>query len=341
MLTREFDYDLPAELIAQVPVEPRDASRLLVLHRAERSLEHRHFHDVLDYLNPGDLLVANESRVIPARLFARKVPTGGRVELLLLSRLGPARWEALVRGRKVAVGQRLRIGEDENALFGVVEAVAASGGRVIRFDAPIERHIGQLGVIPLPPYIHQPLADPERYQTVYACVDGSVAAPTAGLHFTPELVQRAKERGMGWATVVLHISLDTFRPVTEEVVEEHRIHTEYCHLSAEVAQRINATKAAGHRVIAVGTTSVRVLETAARNVVAGVEPWDGPTDLFIYPGYRFRVVDALITNFHLPRSSLLMLVSAFAGTEQIQHAYREAIRLKYRFYSLGDSMLIL
>lgn len=341
MLTREFGYDLPAELIAQVPVEPRDVSQLLVLHRAGQALEHRRFRDVLEYLTPGDLLVVNESRVIPARLLSRKVPTGGKVELLLLSKRGPRRWEALVKGRKVRVGQQLRIGEVSPSLHGVVEAIAESGGRVIRFNEPIERHLGRLGVVPLPPYIHEQLEDPQRYQTVYARVDGSVAAPTAGLHFTPDLVERARARGLRWATVILHIALDTFRPVTEEVVEEHRIHTEYCRLSPDTARLINLTKAEGHRVVAVGTTSVRALETAARDVPTGVRPWDGPTDLFIYPGYRFRVVDALVTNFHLPRSSLLMLVSAFAGIEQIRQAYREAIRLKYRFYSLGDSMLIL
>jgi S-adenosylmethionine:tRNA ribosyltransferase-isomerase len=348
LLTQEFDYNLPPELIAQTPVEPRDSSRLLVLNREADTIEHRIFHDITAYLRPGDLLVVNETRVIPARLYATKLPTGGRVELLLLARRGPAEWEALVRGRKVAVGQQLALGDNNGvpALQGTVEAITPSGGRLIRFGAPIEGYLDHLGTVPLPPYIHAPLDNAERYQTVYSRVRGSVAAPTAGLHFTPELVQRTQEMGVEWATALLHIGLDTFRPVTEEQVEEHVIHTEYCSLSAETAQRINEAKAAGRRVIAVGTTSVRVLETAGRAAEAGgaggaVCPWDGPTNLFIYPGYHFRVVDALITNFHLPKSSLLMLVGAFAGLERIKHAYEEAICLRYRFFSFGDAMLIL
>ena len=342
MLTREFDYDLPPELIAQEPIEPRDASRLLVLHRDTGRLEHRRFSDVLEYLRPGDLLVVNETRVIPARLYAHKVPTGGKVELLLLAKRGTRRWESLVKGRKVAVGQRLEIGGGEGGrVQGTVEAITESGGRLICFDAPIEPYLARLGVVPLPPYIHRPLEDPERYQTVYSRIEGSVAAPTAGLHFTPALIERAEEMGVEWAHVLLHIGLDTFRPVTEEVVEEHQIHTEYCRLSEATAGQINRAQEEGRRVIAVGTTAVRVLETAARGVEAGVDPWEGATDLFIYPGYRFQVVDAMLTNFHLPRSSLLMLVSAFAGTERIRRAYEEAVARRYRFYSFGDGMLIL
>lgn len=343
MLTRDFDYDLPSELIAQTPIEPRDASRLLVLHRDTGTLEHRLFRDILSYLRPGDLLVVNETRVIPARLWARKVPTGGKVELLLLAKRGPALWEALVKGRKVPVGQQLELAQGSNACScqGIVEAITDSGGRLIRFDEPIDDRLERMGTVPLPPYIHQPLRNPERYQTVYSRVQGSVAAPTAGLHFTPELIAHTKELGVEWASVLLHIGLDTFRPVTEELVEEHRIHTEYCRLPPDVAERINAAKAEGRRVIAVGTTSVRVLESAAQGVGQGVRPWDGPTELFIYPGYRFRVVDAMITNFHLPCSSLLMLVSAFSGREHIRLAYEEAIRRTYRFYSFGDSMLII
>jgi len=343
LLSEEFAYDLPEELVAQTPIEPRDASRLLVMHRGGGALEHRHFRDILEYLRPGDLLVANETRVIPARLQARKVPMGGRVELLLLGKHGNARWEALVKGRRVSPGQRLELGGSESwpAIQGVVEAITPSGGRMISFAEPIEAHLRRLGTIPLPPYIHQPLANPERYQTVYSRVEGSVAAPTAGLHFTPELIERTRALGAEWATVVLHIGLDTFRPVTEETVEQHRIHTEYCSLSPEAAACINHAVAEGRRVIAVGTTSVRVLETAAQDVPSGVQPWGGPTALFIYPGYRFRVVDVLITNFHLPRSSLVMLVSAFAGRAKILRAYEEAVRLRYRFYSLGDGMLIL
>jgi S-adenosylmethionine:tRNA ribosyltransferase-isomerase len=341
VLTEAFDYDLPPELIAQQPLEPRDASRMLVLHRADGRLEHRHFRDLPEYLRAGDLLVANETRVIPARLFAHKIPSGGKVELLLLARRDPRRWEALVKGRRVAVGQRLALEGGPGAPQGIVEAITPAGGRLIAFDAPLDDILPRLGIVPLPPYIHEPLADPERYQTVYARVPGSVAAPTAGLHFTPELLERLARLGVEWTTVLLHIGLDTFRPVSEAVVEEHSIHTEYCRLTAETAEQINRAKAEGRRVIAVGTTAVRVLETAAQGAEGGVRPWDGPTNLFIYPGYRFRVVDALITNFHLPRSTLLMLVAAFASLEQIKAAYAEAVRLRYRFYSLGDSMLIL
>lgn len=347
MLTSEFDYHLPEGRIAQQPVEPRDASRLLVVHRATGELEHRTFRDIVDYLRPGDVLVANETRVIPARLRAVKDPSGGRVEVLLLARRDPLRWEALVRGRRVPVGQRLRFPAPGDAsgpaapVAATVEAITPSGGRLLRFDAPVDGRLASLGEVPLPPYIHQALDDPERYQTVYARAEGSTAAPTAGLHFTPELMARTRELGVEWVTVLLHIGLDTFRPVTEERVEDHQIHTEYCRLSVEAAETINRAKAGGRRVIAVGTTSVRVLETAARGPEGTrVEAWDGPTDLFITPGYRFRVVDALVTNLHLPRSSLLMLVSAFATRDLIMRAYEEAIREGYRFYSLGDSMLI-
>jgi len=343
VLTQEFDYHLPAGLVAQTPIEPRDASRLLVLRRDGRMLEHRHFRDLPSYLRPGDLLVVNVSRVIPARLQARKLPTGGKVEMLLLARCGPRRWEALVKGRKVGVGQRLEVGGagHDAALQATVEAITSSGGRLLCFDRPLDAYLDVLGVVPLPPYIHEPLEDPERYQTVYSRARGSVAAPTAGLHFTRELIARTRELGVEWASVLLHVGLDTFRPVTENVVQEHAMHSEYCRLSAATAQRINRARDEGRRIIAVGTTTVRVLETAAQPSSGVVEAWDGPTDLFIYPGYRFRVVDALITNFHLPRSSLLMLVSAFAGMAQIRRAYAEAIRLGYRFYSFGDCMLIL
>jgi len=363
--TREFDYELPPELIAQTPVEPRDASRLMVVHRDTGRIEHRIFRDIGEYLRPGDLLVCNQSRVIPARLFARKVPTGGKVELLLLSKRGDATWEVLVKGRKVRPGQRLAVGEGERRVEAEVLEVTLAGGRLLHFQRPIEPLLDELGVIPLPPYIHQPLRDAERYQTVYARVRGSVAAPTAGLHFTPELMQRLQERGIRFVFVTLHIGLDTFRPVTEEHVEEHRIHTEECELSREVAEEINRAKREGRRVVAVGTTSVRVLETAGLRALntkgtkakgtntkdtntkdtkakgTKVVPFSGPTDLFIYPGFQFRVVDALITNFHLPRSTLLMLVAAFASRDLILRAYQEAIRERYRFYSFGDAMLIL
>ncbi|MBC7251828.1 MAG: tRNA preQ1(34) S-adenosylmethionine ribosyltransferase-isomerase QueA [Anaerolineae bacterium] len=340
MKTADFDYELPPELIAQTPIEPRDASRLLVVDRASGQLTHRIFRDIGEYLRPGDLLVANESRVIPARLRARKVPTGGKVELLLLAKRDERTWEALVKGRKVLPGYRLAIGRGNRRVEGEVLEITASGGRLIAFDRPIEPLLDRLGIIPLPPYIHTPLTNTERYQTVYARREGSVASPTAGLHFTPELLRSLQEAGVRLAFVTLDIGLDTFRPVKEERVENHTIHTERCELSPEVAALINQTKKAGRRVIAVGTTVVRVLETAARQSQE-VQPFSGSTDLFIYPGFQFRAVDAMITNFHLPRSTLLMLVCAFAGRELIFKAYHEAIRQRYRFYSFGDAMLIL
>jgi len=349
--TSDFDYELPQSLIAQTPIEPRDASRMMVLDRRTGTIEHQHFRDILDYLQPGDVLVCNESRVIPARLYGRKVPSGGKVELLLIAKRGENLWEALVRGRKVKAGTRIEI-EDRGQGMGDKELspvpyVAAevvgeteAGGRLIRFDSPIESLLDDLGVTPLPPYIHEPLSDAERYQTIYARIRGSVAAPTAGLHFTPVLIDKIGQKGVEFAFVVLHIGLDTFRPIKEEEVEDHRIHTEYCQLPLEVADQLNRARAEGRRIIAVGTTSVRVLETAAQ---AGkhLDPYSGWTDLFIYPGHQFRAVDVLLTNFHLPRSTLLLLVAAFAGKDTIDRAYQEAIRGEYRFYSFGDCMLIL
>jgi S-adenosylmethionine:tRNA ribosyltransferase-isomerase len=350
----EFDYDLPPDFIAQTPVEPRDASRLLVLHRASGHIEHRLFRDISTYLRPGDLLVANESRVIPARLFGHKVPTGGKVEMLLISKRADGTWEVLLKpGRRVKPGTRVALHASVNSkpktaagepVSAEVVDTTPAGGRIVAFSAPIEPLLEQLGVIPLPPYIHTALDNPERYQTVYARVKGSVAAPTAGLHFTPELVQRLQQDGVEFAFVTLHISMDTFRPVQEEDVSAHRMYSEYCDLPAPTAEAINRARAERRRVIAVGTTSVRVLETAGVHLPGGtgaLSPFVGPTDLFVYPGFRFRVVDALITNFHLPRSTLLMLVAAFAGKDLIDHAYRAAIRERYRFYSFGDAMLIL
>jgi S-adenosylmethionine:tRNA ribosyltransferase-isomerase len=353
MKTSDFDYELPPSLIAQTPIEPRDASRMMVLDRRRGTIEHRHFRDILDYLQPGDILVCNESRVIPARLYGRKVPSGGKVELLLIARRGENLWEALARGRKIRAGTRIEIGNkgqgDKRAspvsrplpsITGEVISETEAGGRLLRFDRAIEPLLDDLGITPLPPYIHEPLSDAERYQTIYARVRGSVAAPTAGLHFTPELIDEIGRKGIEFAFVILHIGLDTFRPIKEEQVEDHRIHTEYCQLPAEVADQLNCARAEGRRIIAVGTTSVRVLETAAR---AGkqIAPYSGWTDLFIYPGYPFRAVDVLITNFHLPRSTLLLLVAAFAGKDTMDRAYQEAIREEYRFYSFGDCMLIL
>jgi S-adenosylmethionine:tRNA ribosyltransferase-isomerase len=347
--TSEFDYTLPSHLIAQTPIEPRDASRLLVVSRAAGHFAHRTFGNITEYLRPNDLLVFNDTRVIPARLTARKIPTGGKVELLLVAKHSPSEWEALVRGRKAMPGQRIAVGGGETTVTGRITAVTASGGRLIAFDRPLEPLLHDLGEVPLPPYIHQPLANPERYQTIYARVAGSSAAPTAGLHFTPELLLQLRQAGVNFAFVTLHISMDTFRPVATERVQDHVMHTEQCSLSLETAQQINQTRLSGGRIVAVGTTAVRVLESAAAACAPEgeacawqtVAPFEGPTDLFIYPGYRFRAVDAMITNFHLPRSTLLMLVSAFAGKELIDRAYQEAIAQEYRFYSFGDAMLIL
>jgi len=337
--TSDFDYELPPERIAQQPVEPRHNSRLLVMWRHRPTLEHTRFWEIGRYLNPGDVLVVNETRVIPARLCARK-PTGGRVELLLLRRVNDHTWEALVGGKRVRPPMQLQV--EGGPALDVLEDLGG-GRRLVRFAEPIEPYLSKVGQMPLPPYIHEPLRDPERYQTVFARYAGSAAAPTAGLHFTPELIEHLKNQGIRFVGLVLHIGLDTFAPVTEENPLEHRIHTEWCELSPEAARQINEAKRAGHRVVAVGTTSVRTLETAARHATTGewVAPFAGPTDLYILPGFEFRVVDAMITNFHLPRSTLLMLVSAFAGRERILEVYREAIRLGYRFYSFGDAMLIL
>ncbi len=338
MKTSDFDYELPPELIAQHPVEPRDASRLLVLYQDSGRIEHAHFRDLPAYLRPGDLLVANESRVLRARLLGRKARTGGRVEVLLLRRLDERRWEALLGGQRIRPGLELALGE-EPILLARVEETRPDGTWVLRFAEEVEPHLERLGMVPLPPYIHEPLADVERYQTVYARVAGSVAAPTAGLHFTPRLIAELQDRGVGFAFVVLHIGWDTFRPVKVEEIEAHPIHAEWCRVPDEVAQAVRETRRAGGRVVAVGTTAVRALETAAQS--GEVAPFEGWTRLFIYPGYRFRTVDALITNFHLPRSTLLLLVSAFAGRETVLRAYREAIARRYRFYSFGDAMLIL
>ncbi len=339
MRTSDFDYELPSECIAQHPVEPRDASRLLVLHRADGRIEHRHFRDVGAYLRPGDVLVVNQTRVIPARLYARKIPTGGKAEILLLRREDAHTWEALVGGKRLKEGTRLQVDGGPQA-----EIVAVLDGprRRVRFSEPVEAHFPGAGHIPLPPYITAPLQDPERYQTVYARQAGSVAAPTAGLHFTPRLLAGIQAQGVALAQVTLHVGLDTFAPVTEETPREHKIHTEWCQVTPRAAQTINRARRAGGRIVAVGTTSVRTLESAARQAAPGevVAPFEGATDLFILPGYTFRAVDAMITNFHLPKSTLLMLVSAFAGRERVLHTYEQAKAAGYRFYSFGDAMLI-
>lgn len=337
MKTSDFDYKLPPAHIAQEPIEPRDASRLLVLDRSSGSRQHRHFHDLGGYLRPGDLLVVNRSRVVPARLFARKIPGGGKVELLLLERIEPQKWKVLVGGQGLGIGKQVQL---ENGTVATVEQALGGAQRVLGFSRPLGQELDAIGQIPLPPYIHRPLLDAQRYQTIYARESGSAAAPTAGLHFTSELIEKLKAAGVGLAELTLHIGLDTFAPVREDEPQQHKIHTEWCQLSAETAAQINTARQAGGRVIAVGTTAVRVLESAAQEG-GGVQPFEGRTSLFILPGHKFRVVDAMITNFHLPRSTLLMLVSAFAGRERILETYREAIARGYRFYSFGDAMLIL
>lgn len=339
MKTSDFDYPLPSERIAQTPVEPRHNSRLLVLRRDRDELEHSVFHRIGEYLRPGDLLVINRTRVIPARVYAHK-PTGGRVELLLLRREDELTWEALVGGKGMLAGKTVTIPDGPRAE--VIEVLEGSRRRV-RFSEPVEAYLPRIGEMPLPPYIHTHLENQERYQTVYADRPGSAAAPTAGLHFTPELMDRLRGQGIRFAEVTLHVGLDTFAPVTEDDPGEHKIHTEWCELDAETAEQINATRRAGGRIVAVGTTSVRTLESAAQLAAPGdaVAPFSGPTSIFILPGYTYRAVDAMITNFHLPKSTLIMLVSAFAGRDRILAAYREAIRLEYRFFSFGDAMLIL
>ena len=340
MRTEDFYYDLPQERIAQTPVEPRDSSRLLVLDRKKNTLEDAIFHDIEKYLRPGDLLVINQTRVIPARIFAHK-PSGGKVELLLLKRLSEDTWEVLVGGKKMKVGATALI--DGGPTAEVIDELEGSH-RVVKFSAPLENLLPSVGEMPLPPYIHTKLADPNRYQTVYnnSTQAGSAAAPTAGLHFTPELMAHLESIGIRFARVTLHVGLDTFAPVTEGDPNEHQIHSEWCEVNPETADLINQTHDAGGRVIAVGTTSVRTLESAAAasKVPHQVAPISGPTRLYILPGFEFQVVDAMITNFHLPESTLIMLVSAFAGRERILSAYNEAVKRSYRFYSFGDAMFI-
>lgn len=340
MRTEDFDYFLPPEYIAQTPVYPRHASRLMVLNRKENAITHAFFYEIGKFLLPDDLLVLNETRVIKARLKARKLPGGGKVELLLLREVREDTGECLVGGKGLTQGKRLLLSEGCEAQ--VIE-VLNGARRIVKFSKPIKELIERIGDIPLPPYIHTSLTDAERYQTVYARKPGSAAAPTAGLHFTEELMASLEEHGIRFASLTLHVGLDTFAPVNEASPLDHAIHSEWCHVPAETAEAVRQTRASGGRVIAVGTTSVRALETAARAASEDqvVVPYEGFTDLFILPGYVFRVVDAMVTNFHLPRSTLIMLVSAFAGRERILNAYRLAMEKGYRFYSFGDAMLIL
>lgn len=351
----EFDYDLPESYIAQEPVEPRDASRLMVIDRKQRTIEHRTFRDIGDYLNDKDVIVMNNSRVIPARLPAHRVDTGGKMEILLLRQLDDRTWRVLVGGKKAK--RDTRIGFEGQTIQAVVIEEHAESERTIRFDEPVDNLLEAVGQMPLPPYIYKPITDAERYQTVYSRHEGSAAAPTAGLHMTPELLINLRERGIQLAYCMLHIGLDTFQPVRVQDIRQHHIHSEWASLSAGDARTINEAKLSGGRVIALGTTSARTLETAAI-LSAGGEPsnpaavdnvcawrpvvaFERDTDLFIYPGYRWRVVDALITNFHLPKSTLLMMIASFMGKEFALEAYETAKSMNYRFFSFGDAMLIL
>ena len=383
MDVQAFDYNLPSERIAQTPLEPRHASRLMVVNRKTGDISHHQFTDIVGFLRRGDILIANDSRVIPARLYGRKA-TGGKVELLLLKQVDALRWEALVGGKRLRPGVVVtlagapgsggvggqgapvsqssnlpRVSGSQSPLVFTIEKDLGQARRLIAFERPIDPFLPELGHMPLPPYIHVPLDDAERYQTVFSRVDGSAAAPTAGLHFTPELLLMLRDKGVALDYVTLHIGLDTFKPVTAEQVESHPIHRERAQLTIETARRINQAKLAGGRLVAVGTTAMRTLETAALRS-AGIAgslsrastfdpnlcPWkpvaaiEEETDLFIYPGFTFRAVDILLTNFHLPKSTLLMLVSAFAGLELIRNAYEIAVAEEYRFYSFGDAMLI-
>ena len=339
MKKSDFYFDLPEELIAQTPLERRDASRLLVLNKKTGELEHRHFYDLPEYLHEGDCLVMNDSRVLPARLLGCR-SSGGSVELVLLRDLGEGKWECLSRpGRKTKPGTELSFGDGE--LTATVLAVAEGGNRIVQFhyEGIFLEVLERLGKMPLPPYIKAELNDAERYQTVYSREVGSAAAPTAGLHFTQELLQKLADKGVRLCYVTLHVGLGTFRPVKEEEIEDHPMHAEFCMIPEETARIVNETKKNGGRVIAVGTTSCRTLESFA-SADGALSPSSGWTDIFIYPGYRFKCIDALITNFHLPESTLIMLVSALAGRETILHAYETAVKERYRFFSFGDAMLI-
>lgn len=340
MNTKDFYYDLPEELIAQRPLKDRTASRLMVLNRENGEVRHKHFYDIIDYLREGDCLVMNNTRVIPARLYGVKENSGGKIEFLLLKRIDLNTWEIILRpGKKAKEGSRFVFGD--GLLRAEVIKVLDNGNRIVRFEyeGVWEELLDKLGEMPLPPYIKEKLDDRERYQTVYSKIEGSAAAPTAGLHFTEELLDKIRAKGVKTAFVTLHVGLGTFRPVSVDNVEEHTMHSEYYEVSAEAAQTVNETRKNGGRIIAVGTTSVRTLETCARD--DGFLPVkSGNTEIFIYPGYKFKIVDALITNFHLPESTLLMLISAFSDKETIMHAYSEAINERYRFFSFGDAMFI-
>lgn len=340
MDVKDFDFHLPEELIAQHPLEQRDSSRLMVLDKETGEIKHKTFHDIVDYLNEGDTLVLNNTRVLPARLIGEKEGTGGKIEFLLLKRIEGDKWECLAKpGKSARVGRRFTFGGGK--LKAEVIEVKEDGNRIVEFyyDGIFEQVLDSLGEMPLPPYIHERLEDRERYQTVYSKEEGSAAAPTAGLHFTKELLEQIKEKGVNIVYLTLHVGLGTFRPVKVENIEEHDMHSEYYHLSKESADIINETKKRGNKVISVGTTSTRTLETIG-DENGEVREQSGWTNIFIYPGYKFKVVDRLITNFHLPESTLIMLVSTLAGKEHVMHAYEEAVKEKYRFFSFGDAMFV-
>ena len=340
MKVTDFNYNLPEELIAQVPIEKRDESRLMVLDKEKKTIEHKVFKDILDYLEPGDCLVRNNTKVIPARLYGKKA-TGAKIEFLLLNRIEGDIWECIVRpGHKLKPGTEVEFGD--GILKAKVLDVMEGGTRKVEFkyEGIFNEILDKIGLMPLPPYIHESLKDKDRYQTVYARYEGSAAAPTAGLHFTPELFEKLKQKGVEVANVTLHVGIGTFRPVKVENVEEHHMHSEHFYIKQEDADKINNAKKNGKRVIAVGTTSCRVLETIA-DENGMVKPTEGDTQIFIYPGYKYKCLDGLVTNFHLPESTLIMLVSALAGRDYIMKAYNEAVKERYRFFSFGDAMLIL
>lgn len=341
MNVEEFDYDLPESLIAQTPLKDRDQSRLLVLGRNSGNIEHKHFKDVINYLETGDTLVLNDTRVMPARLFGLKEETGAKVEMLMLTRIENNDWEVLHKpAKRIKVGNKLSFGEGKIIAECIEEL--DQGGRIMRlhYEGILEERLNELGEMPLPPYIKERLDDPDRYQTVYAKESGSAAAPTAGLHFTDELLDEIRAKGINIAFITLHVGLGTFRPVSVEDINDHEMHSEYYQMTQETANLLNQTKKEGHRIISVGTTSTRTLETIRRdyNEFVAVSGW---TDIFIYPGFTYKAIDGLITNFHLPKSTLVMLVSAFSSRENILNAYKEAVKLEYRFFSFGDAMLII
>lgn len=341
MNVEEFDYDLPESLIAQTPLKDRDQSRLLVLGRNSGNIEHKHFKDVINYLETGDTLVLNDTRVMPARLFGLKEETGAKVEMLMLTRIENNDWEVLLKpAKRIKVGNKLSFGEGKIIAECIEEL--DQGGRIMRlhYEGILEERLNELGEMPLPPYIKERLDDPDRYQTVYAKESGSAAAPTAGLHFTDELLDEIRAKGINIAFITLHVGLGTFRPVSVEDINDHEMHSEYYQMTQETANLLNQTKKEGHRIISVGTSSTRTLETIRRdyNEFVAVSGW---TDIFIYPGFTYKAIDGLITNFHLPKSTLVMLVSAFSSRENILNAYKEAVKLEYRFFSFGDAMLII